>query len=118
MIRSILNVAWLQRRCAVMFAPLISKAKASADPFKTSAAQRSPLVKHQLSGVAEDALILQRTVGTQAPLRLFAHQPRSHEQRSGPAGPTPTLGESWDFSKIPLFPPDRTQASRPVKIGR
>jgi len=89
------NVALLQRKCAIMFAPLIAKAKANVDRFKTSAPQRSPLVKHQLSGAAE-------------------HQSRNHEQESRPAGPKPTPGLSWDFGKISLFPPDRTEASRPV----
>ncbi|MDQ6664542.1 MAG: DUF4157 domain-containing protein, partial [Acidobacteriota bacterium] len=98
---------------------MIAKAKGNADPFKTSDPQRSSLVKHQGSGAADHALMLQRTIGNQAVLRLFAQQARGREQESGPAGRKPTSGQLWDFSKIPLFLPDRAsrpQASSPLTV--
>lgn len=71
-----------------MFAPLLSKAKADSSRLKTSSPQRSTLVTQPARG-------------------------RGRE--SGRAGGQPRPGQSWDFSKIPVFPPAR--ASRPEALS-
>ena len=107
-----------------MFAPKVAKpqTKATASSTNGLARQSSTLVAPRpgLSTV-EEVLTLQRTIGNQATLRLLAQRtpsqagPRGHnEQKAYPASltaPGTNSRVSWDFSKVPLFPPDR--ASRP-----
>jgi hypothetical protein len=103
-----------------MFAPKVAKPQAKA-------AANSMLVARPFGGGAvEQAHMLQRSIGNQATLRLLAQRftgnvPHGHnEQEAHPTsrttrGATPDL--SWDFSKIPLFPPDRAdlhQTSSPM----
>jgi hypothetical protein len=102
-----------------MFAPKVPKAqtKALGNSF-SKMPQRSTLLGHRF-GPVEQALFLRRTIGNQATLRLLAQQtprpavrdPRGDYQQGGATENTMTgetsRGASWDFSKIPLFPPDR-----------
>jgi hypothetical protein len=72
----------------------------------------------------EQALFLQRTIGNQATLRLLARRDsslagngRSSElektiEQNTTARGAPR-GVSWDFSKIPLFPPERASGAQP-----
>jgi hypothetical protein len=87
---------------------------------------RSTLVAHRLGHDAvEQAHMLQSTIGNQATLRLLAERARSlagnerrdqcEQQAEGLAREAPVA--SWDFSKIPVVPPDRPnrpQASSPL----
>jgi hypothetical protein len=57
----------------------------------------------------EQTLFLQRSIGNQAVLRLMAQ--RGSSPTGEEASADDARGASWDFSKIPLFPPDR--ANRP-----
>jgi hypothetical protein len=91
-----------------MFTPLITRAKAHSGRLKTSAPKRSTLLRHHVGSAAEHGLMRQRTIADQAGLPLLA---LSHEQPADRAGMKPTSSPSWDFSKISLFPSDR---SRPL----
>jgi hypothetical protein len=106
-----------------MFAPKIAKprTKAAESPTGKVAPQRSMRGGHRFGqDPVGQSLLLQRTVGNQARLRLLAQRTSSltesrsggddHEQEADSpnltirgAGPS----VSWDFSKIPLFAPDR-----------
>ena len=98
-----------------MFAPKVPKAQTKATEKSSSKMpQRSTVLGHRLGhDPVEQALFLQRTIGNQATLRLLAQQ-TSRQQGSATentmTGETPR-GASWDFSKIPLFPPDRQGSS-------
>jgi hypothetical protein len=63
-----------------MFAPLIARPKAESCRVNRFAPTCSTPVQHYASDADEQALMLQRTVGNQAVLRLLA---RSHGQQSG-----------------------------------
>jgi hypothetical protein len=103
-----------------MFAPKVAKpqTKATASSTNSLARQSSTLVASRpgLSTV-EEVRTLQRTIGNQATLRILAQRtpsqvgPRGHnEQKAYPASltaPGTNSRVSWDFSKVPLFPPDR-----------
>jgi Domain of unknown function (DUF4157) len=109
-----------------MFAPPVARAqKAAESPTSKLAPRRSTLASRLLvGGAAEQAHTLQRGVGNRAPLRLLsqpvryltenvsrAHDEQEADQASLSArGAMP--GVSWDFSKIPLFPPDRPNRLR------
>jgi hypothetical protein len=88
-----------------MFAPKVAKpqqTKETTSSKNSLARQSSPLVAHRPGqSTVEQALMLQRTIRNQATLRLLA-QPTSNliAREAKP-------GVSWDFTKIPLFPPDR-----------
>jgi hypothetical protein len=88
-----------------MFAPLIARAKARSGRVNTSAPKRSTLLRHQVGSAAEHGFMRQRTVGNQAELPLLS---RSHDQPADRAEVKPSSSASWDFSKIPLFPSDRS----------
>jgi hypothetical protein len=105
-----------------MFAAKVAKPqkKTIASSTNSLARQRSAFVAHPPSHDAlEQAHILQRSIGNQATLRLLAQRGFSptegkvggdHEQEAHTASPTvqaAKLGLSWDFSKIPIFPPER-----------
>jgi hypothetical protein len=104
-----------------MFAPKVAKvqSKASESPASKLAHQHSTIAARAFGGGA----IEQAQIGNQASLRRSSQQGFSptekkvggdHEQEGTPANMTAqvaTPGVSWDFSKIPVFPPDR--ASRP-----
>jgi hypothetical protein len=82
-----------------MFAP--PQTKAAESPANKLTPQPSTLVGHRFGhDPDEQARFLQRNIGNQA--------------RGA------TLGRSWDFSKIPLFPPDRVPPDRvpPGRAGR
>jgi hypothetical protein len=104
-----------------MFAPKVAKTptKAADNPRRSRAPQQSTLAGRRLGhDPVEQALFLQRTIGNQATLRLLAQQtsrpavrdPRGDYQQGGATENTMTgetsRGASWDFSKIPLFPPN------------
>lgn len=87
-----------------MFAPKAAKPQMKA-------AEESTLGHNPV----KDVLFLQPTIGNQAALRLLARRDpsvtgrepwRQNEQEADPATRT-TPGLSWDFSKVPIFPPNR-----------
>ncbi|MGF6641352.1 DUF4157 domain-containing protein [Paraburkholderia sp. MM6662-R1] len=106
-----------------MFAPKVVKAttKATENPGGKRAPQRLALAARTFGGgTVEQALMLQRGIGNQTTLRLLAQQAsrlagsvpdNDHEQEAAPedmiARAAPR-GASWDLSKIPPFPPERT----------
>ena len=111
-----------------VFAPKVAKPQIKATEGSTSrlAPHRSTLVGDRLGhDPGEQALFLQRTIGNQATLRYLTQRlsdppvkgpAERHEQevaledmtgREAPRGP------SWDFSKIPVFPPDRAFQPHP-----
>lgn len=102
-----------------MFAPKLPKSQTKAAEPSTDrlAPQRSTLMGHRFGqNPVEQARFLQRTIGNQTTFRLFAKRTFSltenrpsgdHEHKADPATEWATRGVSWDFSKIPLFPPDR-----------
>jgi hypothetical protein len=109
-----------------MFAPPVAKVqtKAAASPTNRLAPQRSTLVPRRFGdGAVEQVHVLQRSIGNQATLRLLSQRARNltenepyrdNEQEADPASLTAraaTPGVSWDFSKIPLFPPERASRS-------
>ena len=111
-----------------MFAPKVAKPQTKATEGSTSR-----LVPHRSMVVGDrpgrDPLdqvqFLQRTIGNQATLRLLAQRARSptekgvegHNKQEADPAPLTTRGEtpgpSRNFSKIPLFPPDRTSRPQP-----
>ena len=114
-----------------MFAPKLAKPQTKAAEASTSrlAPHRSSLVG-ALRGhdPVEQALFLQRTIENQATLRLLARRDSAplgdgrdsgEEQQSvGEITPIETVprGASWDFSKIPLFPPERVSRTQQVAV--
>ena len=101
-----------------MFAPKIARArtKATTDSTNGLALKRSSLAGHQSGhGLVEQALLLQRTIGNQATLRLLAQRASNltgnelggdYNQDAAPENTTvreAPRGASWDFSKIPNF---------------
>jgi hypothetical protein len=112
-----------------VFAPKVARAqtKAAESPTGKPASQHSTLVMRPFgSRVVELPLFLQRSIGNQATLRLLSQRGFSstgeeaagdHKQEAGPASLTArgaTPGVSWDFSKIPIFSPER--ANRPQTL--
>jgi hypothetical protein len=106
-----------------MFAPKVVKpqTKAAANSRNELAPQRSALATRPFGGrTVEQAHFLHGTIGNQATLRLLAQRTskpaRDHlddapaQEHDGSAALGPGL--SWDFSKIPLFPPDRPNRPR------
>jgi len=105
-----------------MLAPKIAKpqTKAAESPTGKLAPQRSTLARRPFGSVAvEQSHKLQRSIGNQATIPLLSQRDLSptgmepgneHEQEAArqnmTAGKTPR-GVSWDFSKIPVLPPDR-----------
>lgn len=114
-----------------MFAPPVAKAqRAAASPTRKLAPQRSTLVaRPSIGGAAEQAHMLQRSIGNQATLRLLSqrtrtlteNEPHGHnEQEADPTNLTARgarPGVSWDFSKIPLSPPGRAVLQRKLVVG-
>ncbi|MGA2843723.1 MAG: DUF4157 domain-containing protein [Steroidobacteraceae bacterium] len=105
-----------------MFAPKVAKAgtKVGASPANKLVPQRSLLAPRPFGGGEfEHPHMLQRSIGNQATLRLLAQRGFSptrervggdHEQEADNANLTAQAakpGLSWDFSKIPIFPPER-----------
>src|SRR3954453_8899322 len=112
---------------AAMFAPKIAKpqTKAAASPTNKLALQRpTPMARPFGGGAADQARMLQATIGNQATLRyltqrlsnLPAKEPAErHEQEAVPENMTAReapRGPSWDFSKIPVFSPERINQTR------
>ncbi len=110
-----------------MFAPKIAKAttKAPDSPTRKLAPQPSTLVARPLGGGAvEQARMLQGTIGNQATLRYLTHRlsnlpanSERHEQDAAPENMTvrgAPRGPSWNFSKVPIFPPGRADRSQPL----
>jgi HEAT repeat protein len=111
-----------------MFAPPVKAPKAKtasqAPPAHASKPPQRRPVQPGL-GSAEQILALQRTIGNQAVLRLLASERQNlpggtpadgHTQAADPertASPEGARRASWDFSKIPLFAPDRPSRSKP-----
>jgi hypothetical protein len=110
-----------------MFAPKVPKpqTKAAASSTSNLAHQRSTSVAHQPgNSSAEQTLFLQRSIGNQATPRYLTNRlSNSTAKKIEEYGPEVSRavreapGPSWDFSKIPVFPPDqpnRSQASYPL----
>ena len=113
-----------------MFAPKVAKpgTKVSASPTNKLAPQPSMLAARRfgLEGGLEHLRMLQRSIGNQATLRLLAQRASSltgnelYHQDAAPENKTAretVRGSSWDFTKIPLFPPDRIQPKLIVGAG-
>jgi hypothetical protein len=111
-----------------MFAPKIAKAqtKAPDSPTRKLVPRPSTLVARPLRGGAvEQAQMLQGTIGNQALLRYLTQRlsnlpakgpAEQHEQEAAPENMTAreaSRGPSWDFSKIPVFPLDRSDRPQP-----
>jgi hypothetical protein len=109
---------------AAMFDPLVAKPQTKATPSSTSklGPRRSTLLARPFdSSEVEQAPMLQRSIGNEATLRLLAQQATTltgnelggdHQQDAGPESKTAReapRGVSWDFSRIPIFPPDRNE---------
>jgi hypothetical protein len=103
-----------------MFAPKVAMAQTKTNESPTSrlASQHSVFATRPFGGgTVEQAHFLQPTIGNQAMLRLLT-QPTSKpagdlddapvQMHDGSAAPS----LSWDFSRIPLFPPDRPNPPR------
>jgi len=97
-----------------MFAPKISKPQTRS----VSLAPPRSILTAQRHSPVEQALLLQRTIGNQATLRLLAQRarnltgnvPHNHDEREAAENSIARAappGPSWDFSKIPIFAPDR-----------
>jgi hypothetical protein len=117
-----------------MFAPKVAKAqtKAIESPTGKQAPQRSPLAARPFGGGAvEQVPMLKRGIDNQATLRLLAqrasrsagNEPRGHhEPEAAPENMRvreAPRGVAFDFSKIPIFPPDRAtppQALSPLNL--
>jgi hypothetical protein len=113
-----------------MFAPKVAKpqTKAAENPKSALAPHRSTLVGHRLGhDPVEQALFLQRTIGNQATLRFLARRDsaRPGGRNSGEeqeivgenmSADTAPRGVSWDFTKIPLFPPEQASRAQPLSV--
>jgi hypothetical protein len=89
-----------------VFAPKVAKPQTKATEGSTSrlVLHRSTLVGQRVGyDPVEQALFLQRSIGNQATLRLLPRRDSRGASR----------GASWDFSKIPLFPPERASEAQP-----
>jgi len=107
-----------------MFAPKVAKPQTKAAESSTTKLSpgHSALVGHRLGEApVEDVLLLQRTIGNQATLRLLARgdssltgsEPRRHDFQEGNPGNHTAGGISWNFSEIPLFPPEQASRTQP-----
>jgi hypothetical protein len=104
-----------------MFASKVAKpqTKAAADSTNRLTPQRSVFATRPFGGAVEQVHFRQRTIGNQATLRLLSQRGFSptrvensgdHEQgvaREDMVAQEEPRGVSWDFSKIPIYPPDR-----------
>jgi hypothetical protein len=112
-----------------MFAPKVPKPQTKEATNSTNiSVRRQPTlaVDRPGHGTAEQLLALQITIGNQATLRLLSKHGFSptgkkaggdRKQEADPACLTAQEAEpslSWDFSKIPLFPPNRPSGYQPV----
>src|SRR3954469_13617390 len=112
----------MAREGATMFAPKVAKpqTKAPADSTNSLAHKRPISMARPFGGGAvEQARMLQGTIGNQAMLRYLTHwlsnlpakgPAERHEQEAtseNMATREAARGPSWDFSKIPVFPPER-----------
>jgi Domain of unknown function (DUF4157) len=102
-----------------VFAPKIAKpqTKATKDPTSRLALEQSMLAGHGYRrGPIEQALLLQRTIGNQATLPLLAQRASRPDREIGlesMAISSERRGLSWDFSKIPVSPPERASQAQP-----
>ena len=91
-----------------MFAPPVNK-KTKAKTANTTAETHTSEAARPASGAAEQIHLVQRNSGHRSPAPLAQHagRPLAHAPDRVTAP-----GLSWDFSKIPLFPPDGTSLSQ------
>lgn len=102
-----------------MFAPKLSKPQTKAPEASTSrpGLDRSALATHgfERDQVAQ-ARFLQRTIGNQARLRLLAQQaspPDREISLKNTSISRDRRGPSFDFGKIPVFPPESASQAQP-----
>ena len=102
-----------------MFAPKLSKPQTKAPEASTSrlGLDRSTLATHGFDrDQVAQARFRQRTIGNQATLRLLAQQ-ASHPDREisleNPSISRERRGPSFDFGKIPVFPPEGASQAQP-----
>src|SRR5438874_1179217 len=117
-------------RGAAMFASKVAKSqtKAAANPTNKLAPQRPALVtKTTGSGVIDQPHMGQRGIGNQATLRHPTQRVSSltaggRKDQTVDQDARAMSGLSWDFSKIPILPPNRPngrQSGRPkLTVGR
>ena len=94
-----------------MFTPQIATAqsKTAESPAKSNARQRPEPIRRDFGlNAAERTQMLQRTIGNQAVLRLLA-QEAGNRTADRPADKGPGLGSSWNFARIPIFPPGQAE---------
>ncbi|HTX75605.1 MAG TPA: DUF4157 domain-containing protein, partial [Terracidiphilus sp.] len=80
--------------------------KAAANPASDLAQQRSTPVVHQFPDPVEQPLFLQPDTGNKA--RPEPPPNRNSSDRGNAAVPEASRRASWDFRKVPTFPPRRT----------
>lgn len=107
-----------------MFARPVAKAQTEAAASSPSKQAPTQIARTYRGGTIEQAHMLQGSIGNQAMLRPLAQRAKSltgnepdghNEQEAEPASLTARRAEpgfSWDFTKIPLFPPDRATSGR------
>ena len=101
-----------------MFAPKVAKpqTKATENPTSRLALERSTPAGHRYGrDPIPQALFLQRAIGNQATSRLLAQASRPDREMGleNMAIPREGRGLSRDFSKIPLFSPERVSQAQP-----
>jgi len=91
-----------------MFAPKVVKPQtnAAANPTGNLEQQRSTPVAYRLCHSVEQTLLLQPNTGNEATIQLLSE--RSSSTGENVAVPEAPRRASWDFSKVPVFPPGRT----------
>lgn len=105
-----------------MFAPKVAKpqTKAAKNPVRKPAPLPSMLVGRLFGDAVEHAPMVQRTIGNQATLRDLtqrlskspAEAPDEYSPAEAASAAPDACGVSWDFSRIPVFPPDRAIGSK------
>jgi hypothetical protein len=102
-----------------VFAPKIAKpqTKVTEGPTSGLALERSTLAGRGFGhNPIEQALFLQKTIGNQATMRLLAQRASRPDREIGlenMAISRERRGLSRDFSKIPVFPPERASQAQP-----
>ena len=114
-----LRVSGAVRGESVMFAPKVDKprTKTNENPARRPGLERSPLPRKHFSFTPiEQTPFLRTAIRSQELPRPSAGQaPGSHREISmdNKATSAERRGLSWDFTRIPLYPPERTSQAQP-----